>query len=76
MNKTKNHTRTFRDTGISIPLKSHETSSEKSKVVFGNVTESDITKKICLRNYGIVEGPQLIRNVPFGLLKLFRLCVK
>lgn len=76
MNKTKSHIRNFKDTGMSIPLKSHETLSKKSKVVFGKETESNISKRIREQNDRIVEELQLIRNGPFGLLKLFRRCVK
>lgn len=71
MSKLKKQTRTFKETGMSIPIKTNETSTKQAKVAFGKVTESIATRRARERNERIIEWHQLTKNGPYGLFHLF-----
>ncbi|MBP1917524.1 hypothetical protein J2Z23_004530 [Lederbergia galactosidilyticus] len=74
MNKMKDYTRTFKETGMYIPIKTNEAPTKQAKVSFGKVTESIATKKVRERNERIIEWLQLNKNGRYGLLHLFGRC--
>ncbi|MCR2822745.1 hypothetical protein [Lederbergia panacisoli] len=60
-----NQTRTFKETGNSIPIRVNGTSTKQVKVTFGKVTESIVTRKVREKNERIIEWYQFIKNEPF-----------
>lgn len=71
MNKMKNYTRTYKETGMSIPVKTNEAPIKQAKVSFGKVTESIAAKKVRERNERIIEWHQLNKNGFYGLFHFF-----
>ncbi|MDY0407382.1 hypothetical protein ACFFIS_10045 [Virgibacillus soli] len=76
MSKLKSETRTFKETGMSIPIKVVGASTKQANVAYGKVTESIATKRIRERNERIIEWFQLNKNGPYGLFYFFGRCKK
>lgn len=68
MSKLKNQTRTFKETGMSIPIKVNGASTKRANVSFGKVTESIATRKARERNERIIEWHQLNKNGLMGCI--------